>query len=164
MWAQHSSSCSHRLCHHGGEPGEMTVLWHCSRVPILGYHRRCLWGDCKIPFLPPSYYRWHQHPCMHTPVSITVSVLLFHTCCLAGRTKLLMELHLWAQICREEINITRLPRRASTPLKAIPKGLWAAGEIIHAAATWNYQQRSGTACPVLTQYGWLCLKAMQQTL
>lgn len=52
-----------------------------------------------------------------------------------GGTKLLTELQLWAQICREEINITILPRRTGTPLKVIPQGLRAAGEIIHPAAT-----------------------------
>lgn len=142
----------------------MTVLWYGSRVPIPGSHRRSLWGHSVryLSYLLPTITG------IGIPICIflfpTQSVLLFYTCCLAGGdTKLLMELHLWAQICRAAINITRLPRRADTPLKAVPQGLWAAGEIIHAAATWNYEQRLETACTVLTQCGWLCLTAAQQT-
>lgn len=159
--SEHNLAAAARLV--SGEPGEMTVLSHGSGVPILGSHRRSLGGHTVrhlfYLFLPvagistPYAFSCFQH----SKCTAFLYVLL-----LRRDTKLLMELQLWAQVCREVINITGLPRRAGTPLKEIH--LWAAGEIIHTAATWNYQQRSETACPVLTPYGWLRLTAMQQIL
>ena len=53
--------------------------WIPQKIPSRSY--------CKIPFLPPPHYSWHQHPRMHASVSNTVSVLLFYICCLAGGDK-----------------------------------------------------------------------------
>lgn len=162
MRAQHSSSCSHGLCHHAGAPGEVTVLWCGSRVLFV--------DPTEDPFkaiLLDAFFTSVPH--LAEPALCPHPCFQHSECCFSMKVA-------WQR------------GRASEGITALGSELWGSDKYHQTVQEcWHTSKSNSTgatscrrnnshssyvkiptimrsACPALIQDGRLCLKAMQQTL